>query len=241
MFFVIKKSNVLFMLSIVFVSVIALNGALWYNETVPTLAQVSNTKAVILDAGHGDIDGGAVGNSGTIEKDINLAITKHLQSLLERSGTKVVLTRSDDNAIIDTEGKTVRQIKRDDLKYRRDLRDSGAGEIFVSIHMNKFPNAKYSGAQVFYASNPDKSRILGETIQKNMIDILDKSNTRVAKQAESTIYILKESTIPSVIVECGFLSNANEEKLLANEEYQKKVAWAIFAGIKEYFETSEKK
>lgn len=233
MFLVIKKNNILFLLSVICVSVFMLNFSLNY-KTAPVFLS-STGKVVVLDAGHGNIDGGAVGANGSIEKDINLAICQKLQSYLEQNGITVILTRSDDNAIVDTDGKTVRQIKRDDLKYRRDMRDIEGADVFISVHMNKFPDAKYKGAQVFYASSPEKSRILGETIQKSMIENLDKSNTRAAKKAENSIYILKDSKTPSVIVECGFLSNADEEKLLQNDSYQKKVAWSIFAGIEEYF------
>lgn len=240
MFFVVKKNDVLFILCIICLSFFMLNSSLNYENSQPVFALLSSGKTVIIDAGHGDIDGGAVGIKGTTEKDINLKIALKLQALLEKSGTTVYLTRSDDKPIVDTEGKTVRQIKRDDLKERKRNRDEGNGEIFLSIHMNKFPDSKYYGAQVFYASSPDNSKVLGETIQKNMVEFLDKSNTRKAKKAENSIYILKDSKIPSVIVECGFLSNEKEEKLLGEENYQQKVAWSIFAGVQEYFNTLEK-
>ncbi len=233
MFIVIRKNNILFLAAIVIMSFIMLNFSL--KNELETVFVHSGRYVVVLDPGHGDIDGGAVGKNGSLEKDINLSVCKKLQSYLEKSGIFTVITRNDDTPVVDTNGKTVRQIKREDLKYRRDMRDIENADIFISIHMNKFPDEKYKGAQTFYAKTPAKSKVLGEKIQKNLIEILDKSNNRMAKEAENSIYILKDSKKPSVIVECGFLSNEEEEKLLLTDDYQAKVAWAIYAGINEYF------
>lgn len=237
MFIVIKKSGIISFAVCLFVSAFIffyLNRA----ESVFVETSPSFSGSIVLDAGHGDIDGGAVGKNGTVEKDINLAVCKKTKAYLEKCGMSVIVTRDDDLSLTDKNGKSTRQIKRDDLSFRRKMRDGSGAEIFVSIHMNKFPDEKYSGAQVFYASSPEKSKILGETIQKNLIDILDKENTRAAKRAENSIYILKDSPIPAVIVECGFLSNEKEEALLKTESYQNKIAWAIFSGIKEYMKTN---
>lgn len=233
MFIVIKKNNILFLVAIIITSFIMLNFSL-KNELEDVFVH-SSRFVVVLDAGHGDIDGGATGKNGSVEKNINLSVCKKLQSYLEKSGIYTIITRNDDMPIVDTNGKTVRQIKREDLKYRRDMRDAENADIFVSIHMNKFPDEKYKGAQTFYAKTPPQSKVLGEKIQKNLIEFLDKSNNRMAKQAENSIFILSGSKTPSVIVECGFLSNAEEEKLLLTDDYQAKVAWAIYAGINEYF------
>jgi N-acetylmuramoyl-L-alanine amidase len=233
MFVVIRKNNILFLAAIIITSFIMLNFSL--KNELKTVFVHSGKYVVVLDAGHGDIDGGAIGKNGSIEKDINLSVCKKLQSYLEKSGIATIITRNDDSAVVDKNGKTVRQIKREDLKYRRDMRDIENADVFISIHMNKFPDEKYKGAQTFYSKTPIESKVLGEKIQKNLIEILDKSNTRQAKQAENSIYILKDSKKPSVIVECGFLSNTEEEKLLLTDDYQAKVAWAIYAGINEYF------
>lgn len=201
-----------------------------------TLATPLAGRVVVLDAGHGAPDGGAVGISGTLEKDINLSITKKLQSLFEKTGTYVILTRSDDNNISPGKSGRIRDIKRGDLKARKDYRDNSGADLFLSIHMNKFPEEKYKGAQVFYSKSPDKSKILGETIQNSLKENLDINNNRIAKCADNSIYILKDSQIPSVIVECGFLSNYEEEKLLKDDNYQEKIAWAIYLGVLQYFE-----
>ena len=210
-----------------------------FTKAEQTLAVPPSGKCVILDAGHGAPDGGAVGISGVLEKDINLKITKKLQRLLEQSGTYVIMTRTDDNNTApDNKGK-IRDIKRADLKARREYKNTPNADIFVSIHMNKFPEQKYKGAQVFYARSPQNSKILGETVQKSFTENLDTSNTRVAKTADNSIYNLKDSKIPSIIAECGFLSNPEEEKLLKSDEYQNKIAWAIYLGINDYFENAK--
>ena len=229
MFVVIKKNNILFLLAIFTVSVMMLN------LSIKSESVFSPSKTVVIDAGHGNIDGGAVGNAGSIEKDINLSISKKVKEHLIKDGFNVVLTRENDEPLTDISGKNVRDIKREDLKYRKKIRDMENTGIFVSIHMNKFHDKNQKGAQTFYAKNPPESQILGETIQKNLIEYLDTSNKRLAKVDESSIFILKNAKNPSVIVECGFLSNYEEEKLLLSDEYQNKVAYAIYKGINEYY------
>lgn len=108
-------------------------------------------------------------------------------------------------------------------------------DIFISIHMNKFEQEKYRGAQVFYAANGEESKRLGEIIQQSLKEVLADGNTREAKKSGSNIYILKNAAVPSALVECGFLSNAEEARLLQSEEYQQKVAWGIYIGIVKYF------
>lgn len=200
-------------------------------STVP-----SYKKVIVIDPGHGSPDGGAVGISGTVEKDINLKIASKLQSILERSGAKVIITRSDDNSIGEGSYKSIRDIKRADMRMRRDYREEYGADIFVSIHMNKYDSEKPQGAQVFYSGSSQGSKLLGECIQNELKIICDPSNTRLAKEADRSIYILKDSTIPAVIVECGFLSNKEEEQKLNTDSYQSKLAWAIYSGIQKYYE-----
>ena len=206
------------------------------SETVVTNAIPVNTKVIVLDAGHGQPDGGAVGIAGTVEEGLNLDITLRLQKLLESSGAYVLLTRADENAAADDLDAKIKEIKRTDLKNRREFKEGEHCDAFVSIHMNKFADSRYKGAQVFYASAPDESRILGECLQDKLITLLDSSNNRVAKPAEKGIVILKESSVPSVIAECGFLSNAEEERLLSTDEYRDRVAYALFLGICDFFD-----
>lgn len=234
---IIKKSNALFLLAAVILSVFTFGMVKNTGDVKPTAALPGANKVIVLDAGHGTPDGGATGSSGTLEKDINLKIAQKLQALLEQSGTIVVMTRADDNSIADiSQDSKIRDIKRNDLKNRKNYRDESDADLFLSIHMNKFPESKYKGAQVFYSATPANSKVLGEILQSELINVLDPSNTRVAKQADRSIYILKDATVPSAIVECGFLSNPEEEALLNDNEYQQKVAWAIYSGVLKYFE-----
>ncbi len=195
-------------------------------------------KRVVVDAGHGEPDGGAVGNHGVLEKDLNLAVARFLQGYLEQSGAEVILTRSDDNGIYDAKSQTIRQKKRTDLSNREKLIRESNADLFVSIHMNKFSDSKYSGPQVFYSANHQSSKTLAEAIQKEIIAIIKPPSERAIKQAGQEIYLLKKTEIPSVLVECGFLSNDREEKLLMDEDYQKKMAWAIYCGIAKYLEAA---
>jgi len=136
-----------------------------------------------------------------------------------------VLTRATDDAVAGT--------KREDMKSRKIIKDEANGDIFLSIHLNSFPEEKYKGAQVFYPNGNEESRIMAENIQKSLINILDKGNNRIAKEL-GDMYLIKNSKIPSNIIECGFVSNSEEEAKLSSDEYQNKIAWAIYIGLTEY-------
>ena len=131
--------------------------------------------------------------------------------------------------------KNIKLKKRSDIKNREKLMNSGGGDIFVSIHINKFPEKKYSGPQVFYSKNTEESKLLAELIQGRMNEILLPEKEREIQQAGKEIYLLKKAEIPAVLIECGFISNPTELEKLKNEDYQKRIAWAIYAGICDYF------
>ena len=171
---------------------------------------------------------------GTTEAETNLKITLKLQNLLEQSGATVLLTRSDENAIYDLDKKTLRQKKISDIKNRVKIGNESSADIFVSIHLNKIPQNKYWGWQCFYRENDENSISLAKNIQDNLNETIKKENKRVAMKLNS-VYIMKHVEIPISIVECGFLSNEEEEKLLLSDEYQDKLAWGIYNGIMEYF------
>lgn len=196
-------------------------------------------QVIILDAGHGGFDGGAVAADGTVEKDINLNITLALADFLKSSGFKVILTRETDVSTDDVETDKIATRKKSDLKNRLELMRDYPQAVFISIHLNKFTTSAANGSQVFYSDKTEESRSLGEAIQKNIISLLQPHNTRVNKQATSSTYILYNATVPAVLVECGFLSNASELKLLKTSEYQKKMAFCIFCGITEYFSNNK--
>lgn len=193
-------------------------------------------KVILLDAGHGGIDPGATNEDKSIlEKDINLQITLKLRELLESSGCLVLLTREEDTSLYEEEaGKTTRQKYNENLKNRRKMIEESGVDAFVSIHLNKFEQSKYYGAQTFYPEGQNDSKLLSQFIQDELKRVVDNTNQRKIKPSKD-IYLLKENKIPSVLIECGFLSNEKESKLLNDEKYQEKVAWAIYAGIQKYF------
>ena len=188
-------------------------------------------KIILIDAGHGGADAGASAN-GVSEKDINLSVAKKLKNYIESNGGTALMTREEDCSTAD--GKENGSWKVADLRKRKSMASETGADIFISIHMNKFPQEKYKGAQVFYSADNEESRLLGETIQKTLPEILQDGNTRAAKKSDGSIFILKGVSIPSVIVECGFLSNKEEAELLKKEEYQEKIAYAICQGLSDY-------
>lgn len=200
---------------------------------------VSN-KVIVIDAGHGGEDGGAVSDSGISEANINLAIALKLQNLLEQSGATVILTRSTDEAIYDTNADgSMRQKKVSDLKNRVKIGNESSADIFVSIHLNKIPQEQYYGWQTFYKNNDEQSKRLAENIQNNLNVSIQKENHRLAKTIEN-IYIVDNVEIPITIIECGFLSNQEELNNLQNGEYQERLAWGIYNGIMDWFNVVEK-
>ena len=184
---------------------------------------------IVLDAGHGGWDPGKTGTNGVNEKELNLAVTEKLAEYLEMGGAEVILTRPSDGALGNG--------KQTDMAERKRIANESGADILVSIHQNAFPSAKAKGAQVFYHNSSEKGKVLAECVQENLKNRVDGSNHRQAKENDS-YYILRTTEIPAVIVECGFLSNYEEEKLLNDAGYQEKLAWAIYCGILDYFENS---
>lgn len=177
---------------------------------------------------------GAQSSNGVTEAETNLKIALKLQNLLEQSGANVILTRSDENAIYDVDSKTLKQKKISDIHNRVKIGNNSSADIFVSIHLNKIPQNQYWGWQCFYKESDEKSVKLAKTIQTNLNKAISEENKRVAMKLEN-VYIIKHVEIPISIVECGFLSNEEEEKKLLTDEYQDKLAWGIYGGIMDYF------
>ena len=176
----------------------------------------------------------AESQNGVSEAKINLNIALKLQKLLEQSGATVILTRSDDNGIYDIDSKTLKEKKVSDLKNRVKIGNEVSADAFISIHLNKIPQQKYYGWQTFYKSSDENSIKLANSIQNNLNKAIKKNNDRIPMKLDS-IYIVKNVEIPITIVECGFLSNPDEEKELLNDEYQNRLAWGIYSGIMDYF------
>lgn len=193
-------------------------------------------KTILLDPGHGGEDPGAVSDySGLKEKDINLSIATNLKQLLEKENYKVLMTREEDKLEYSSETRNIVRKRSEDLHRRKKMMDECGADIVVSIHLNKFPQTQYSGAQTFFPAQSPESQKLAGFIQSTIRETVDPSNKREALLKKEPIIILKDSKTTTVIVECGFLSNQEEEKNLQNPEYQGKLAVAIKDGILKYF------
>lgn len=228
-----KKRMILIILS-VFVSVLTFALVKDKKEIVPTVSLPVSGKTIVIDAGHGKPDEGAQSSNGTTEAETNLKIALKLQNLLEQSGTTVILTRSDENAIYDIDAKTLKQKKISDIHNRVKIGNESSADLFVSIHLNKIPQQQYDGWQTFYKAGSNEGKKLAEYIQNNLNEAIQKENNRIAKTIDN-IYIIKHVEIPITIVECGFLSNPTEEKKLLEDDYQNRLAWGIYNGIIDYF------
>ena len=218
----------------VFVFILTTGNAEEQNKYISTVSLPASGKTIVIDAGHGVPDEGAQSSNGTTEAETNLKIALKLQNLLEQSGCTVILTRSDENAIYDIDSKTLKQKKISDIKNRVKIGNESSADIFVSIHLNKIPQSQYDGWQTFYKEGSEDGARLAKTIQENLNKTIQKENNRIAKTIDK-IYIIKHVEIPTTIVECGLLSNPDEEKLLLEDEYQNKLAWGIYNGIIDYF------
>lgn len=185
---------------------------------------------IVIDPGHGGADPGKVGTQGVKEKDINLEIGKRLKDVLEAEGIEVVMTRVTDE---DLAPEGAENPKVADLRRRCEIIDETKPVMVISIHQNSYSDSAVRGAQVFYYYQSESGKAIAEVLQETLIEKLDPENAREAKANES-YYMLKKTSAPTVIVECGFLSNPEEEEKLQQEQYQDSVALAICAGIKKY-------
>jgi len=201
-------------------------GQAYMAESVPVFSMPMSHKIVWIDAGHGAYDPGKVAGS-VLEKDINLAIAVKLQGLLEVGGATVFMTRLDDEALSST--------KQGDMHTRRVMANASHADIFVSIHQNSYPQGSVHGAQVFYFNTSDNSRKLAEHIQQQLKEFAG-TNSRLQARPNKNYYVLRQTTMPAVIVECGFLTNYNERTRLTQADYQERIAWGIYLGIVQYFD-----
>ena len=176
---------------------------------------------------------GAVSDDGISEAEINLTIALKLQNLLEQSGATVILTRSDENGIYDVDKTTLKQKKVSDIRNRVKIGNSSSADIFVSIHLNKIPQEQYSGWQTFFKKDNEQGEKLATAIQESLKEAVGKENNRLPMKLDN-VYIVKNVEIPLTIVECGFLSNPEEERLLNTAQYQEKLVDALQKGICEY-------
>lgn len=210
-----------------------LAGLLFAGDKVRTYVSVQQENVrknlVVLDPGHGGKDPGKVGADEELEKDINLAISLKVREKLEEDGMEVVMTREEDVMLSDGDADNK---KLEDLNSRIDIINEQQPAIAVSIHQNSYSDPAVRGAQVFYFTHSDKGKQAAEALQKELLEF-DRENTRDIK-ANDTYYLLKKTEVPTVIVECGFLSCPGEAELLTDEAYQEELAGAIAKGIESW-------
>jgi N-acetylmuramoyl-L-alanine amidase len=236
MILILKKDKVV-LLGLVFLLAITL---LSFNfRSDPKAIETSGTgqRVVIIDAGHGGEDPGAVSDYNQIkEKDINLHIALRVKELLEAESYKVIMTRDEDILQYRDNTKGYTKKRMQDLTRRKKVMDEESADIVVSIHLNKFGQTQYHGAQAFFPPKPQASKKLADLIQKSLRETVDPENKREALVKNTQEIILRNAKKPTVIVECGFLSNQEEEQKLASKEYQEKLAQAIKNGISKYYQ-----
>lgn len=235
MIVLIKRRNAALILLILFLSIAIFS----VDGSVDPLALVANKQykaMVVLDPGHGGEDPGAVSDySGIAEKDINLRIALLLREYLEEDNYQVIMTREEDVLNYAPGTKNITEKRRQDLTNRRKLIDSSGADIVVSIHLNKFEDPQYYGAQVFYPPGSAESERLAVCLQNALKEYVDPTNSRKALVKKERIVILRDLVVPTALVECGFLSNSREEALLRTVDYQEKIAMALKKGIDSYF------
>lgn len=236
-----KRRIVIFIFGLIFI-IFLISGCyeiIHIKEHIITSAKaVQNVPTIIVDAGHGGEDGGAVAKDGTLEKDINLSISFKLKELLDFYGYNVIMTRNDDNLIYDESAHSIREKKVSDIRNRMNIINNNPDSILISVHQNHFTDSKYHGTQVFYSKNNSNSKILAQSIQKSVVENIQENNQREVKKTGTEIYLLYHAKNPAIMVECGFLSNYNELERLKDENYQMKIAFSIFSGIIKYMESN---
>ena len=229
------RKNYFILFVLMFITSIILNIIFLPSKAAVQTNTTIENNTIIIDAGHGGFDGGAVAGDGTVEKNINLNIAKMLGNMLSLNGINVVYTRTEDTGTNTNETDKIALKKKSDLQNRLNLMKEYPDSVFVSIHLNKFTTSSAKGAQVFYSDKHEKAKILAQYIQNGLVSHLQPNNDRIIKQGTKDTYLLYNAHIPAVIVECGFLSNKNELELLKTKEYQVKVAFSIFSGISEFY------
>ncbi|MBR4864647.1 MAG: N-acetylmuramoyl-L-alanine amidase [Oscillospiraceae bacterium] len=212
---------------LVFLAYWGSNAITAFHENEP----ISNGSVVIIDAGHGGFDGGATSYSGILESQLNLEISNRLNDLMHLLGMPTIMIRTEDVSV-HTNGDTIAAKKVSDLKNRVKLVNTQKDCILVSIHQNYFTDGRYDGAQVFYSANTE-SRSLAETMQKTLAVTLDRNNSRKPKKANG-IFLMENINTTGILIECGFLSNPSEDKLLQQPDYQKKLSAVIASVINQH-------
>ena len=222
-----------------FVFGVCIGIAVFGSKAVTVMSQSAPLKdrhPIVIDAGHGGEDGGATSCTGILESTINLQIAQRLDDLLHFIGYDTVMIRNTDISVY-TQGDTIAARKASDLRHRVKITNDTENGILISIHQNYFEQSKYHGAQVFYAADANSER-LAKQLQDALVTSINKDSNRQAKKA-SGIYLMENIHLPGILVECGFLSNPEEEALLRNEEYQKKLCCVIASTVSNYLDRDD--
>lgn len=229
-----------FAFSVCFIVICVFLLSLWFSQALSNRKAESTStenysgRVIVIDAGHGGEDAGAIAHDNTYEKDLNLQIAKLLKVLCDLNGTRAVLTRDSDTLLYDYYGDCddyTGHKKEYDLKNRVKIAKEYENPVFVSIHMNKFTVEKYKGTQVYYSKNNPSSQMLARSVQNMTRTYVQPTNNRQIKQAGSSIYVLNNIDCPAVLIECGFLSNNEELECLKTPSYQAKLSLVMFASL----------
>lgn len=230
--------KLLFAIIPVLLSLIIFISSIFFPASIPqnvNLTQGNSLPVIIIDPGHGGFDGGAVSVNGTPEKHINLQICLLLNEYLTLFGYKTIITRETDISLEDTGLKTIRSKKTSDLHNRMSIMSKTENAVFVCIHQNSSTNSSYKGFQVFYSPNfESKSELLANCIQESALTVLREEKPRKIKECGSSVFLIYKAVKPAVLVECGFISNAEEANLLESIPHQERIAFSIANGIQKY-------
>ena len=229
MLVILKRGGILFLALLCIVSFLITK--LFHPRAKDVFAE--NASAIVIDAGHGGPDGGAVGRRGVLEKELNLEVSRLLAERLEEAGEAVVMKRTEDAGLYTSENASLREKKREDMKKRVEIANDTGNFCLISIHMNHFTDARYSGPQVFYQKGSAEGERLASEIRAAFLEVIGEHCTREIKPT-TDLYILRKSEVPAVLVECGFLSNDAEEALLLDGVSREKLAEAICRGVENF-------
>lgn len=229
-----KKTSIIFF-ALVFVSMFLYtyifvkdNGALSINTDEKLKEDIN----IVIDAGHGGFDGGAVASDKTAEKDINLEISLRLRDIFLDNGFNVIMTREIDESTDDSNN--VKKSKKRDMYKRLEILNENTNNIFISIHQNKFSDEKCSGTQVFFGGKNENSELLAKSIKNSIKENLQPNNKRQEVKAKKDLFLLYKAEVPAVLIECGFISNKEELQKLKNTDYQIELSKSIFDGVKNF-------
>lgn len=226
MFITVRKKIIIYILS----AILCVAGIVTFFSIVKPTTTPATRFTIAIDAGHGGRDGGCVGESGITESELNLMYARKLASLCEEFGMRVVMTRKDMNGLYDENASNK---KRSEMEKRRQIINDSGADVMVSIHMNSFPLESSEGAHIFYAKGSEQGFDLAKSVQTSVCANFENARKYVTV---GDYYVLNFSEMPSILIECGFLSNPTEEKLLQSEEYCEKFCYSVLAGVLSYFE-----